>query len=87
MQVLSAASNWQGVRTCQLVLVLLIPHDWYYVCRLVVESVCKLLVECDEVGDVDVAVVLLGQYVLSYLISVSPSALVFYALCLVVAHR
>lgn len=34
-------------------------YDRYYVCRLIVQSVCQLLVEGDEVGDVDVAVVLL----------------------------
>ena len=62
VQVLSAASNFRSVS----VVVLYYPppfcsgsYNGYNVGRLIVQSMRQMLVECDEVSDVDVAVVLL----------------------------
>ena len=46
-----------------------VAYYWYDICWLVVQAVRQLLVECDQVGNVNVAVVLFRQDILAYLVA------------------
>lgn len=45
-------------------------HNWDEIAGFVVQSVCQLLIVRNQVGNVDVAVVLLGQHIFADLVSV-----------------
>ena len=45
-------------------------YDRYYLSGFVVQSMREVFVECNEVRDVNVAVVLLRKHIFSYLIAV-----------------
>lgn len=48
----------------------------YYLSRLIVQAMREVLVECDEMRDVYVAVVLFGEHIFAYLISIRTSVFV-----------
>lgn len=47
-----------------------LSYDGYEIRRLVVQSLGEMFVEGDEVGDVNIAVILSRQYILSHLVAV-----------------
>lgn len=50
-------------------------YKWYNICWLIVQTMRQLLVVCDEVRNINFAIVLLGKDILSYLISVDEDIL------------
>lgn len=70
---LRTESNCQLCVFC-LVLQLFVSYYGYYLRWLIVESVCKVFIEGDEMGDVDITVVLFGKNILPDLVSAPSSA-------------